>query len=488
MTKLLYPIRFLIILILELTALEAALIRSKEAVALAEVQETERARESAIREVVGEGEEYIVDVVKGRVCPYNSDDPEDCYPLEFEPDTEWKLVRPHQRVPPGLDIRMNLGIGGKEARLPLGGAHENKRSQGGIVNTNTDTDNLAAKINKLMHREKALQQQQQQQKRGASGSGTQSQEGNTQASQFASQFEFIQRCLETQRYQEAALIFEEIMEYAHDYKYGLALVTDKFEFITKISFDTSLSLELREVATRFILSCLRNNPPVVQYITTTYPDYFDNILKASLEIDPRDRSYSSSLVGRYISILRELLNRQNNPDAIRSETPKLMDDLLRLYPTVSNSGTKLKILEIVSQYLANVDQDQNGEDGSPPTEEMPLETVRFWATEFSEQIQDPEIVDELHVRQLFNALYAIKRRYKSNVRLDSSFMNWLDEQVVARSEHLNTGASGGSAEDDYLLVGRDPEQDEFDRKLIDSNHNVFGNPMAARIKKFRDEL
>lgn len=479
MTKLLLPIRFITLLLLESTALEAALIRSKEAVALAEVQETEIARES-IGEAAGEEKGYIVDVVKGRICPY--DDPDNCYPLEFEPETEWKLVRPHQRVPPGLEIRMNLDIGGKEARLSPGGEQV---LQGSIVNANTvtNTNNLAAKINKLMHREKALQQQEKRR-----GSESENQGGNTQVSQFAPQFEFIQRCVETQRYQEAALTFEEIMEYAHDYKYGLALVTDKFEFITDISFDTNLSLELREVATRFILSCLRNNPPVVQYITTTYPDYFDNILTASLEIDPRDRSYSSSLVGRYISILRELLNRQNNPDAIRSETPKLMDDLFRLYPNVSNSGARLKILEIVSQYLANVDQDQGQGDGNPPTVEMPLETVQYWATEFSEEIQDPETVDELHVRQLFNALYAIKRRYKSKVKLDSSFMNWLDEQVVARSEHLNTGASGGSAEDEYLLVGRDLEQDEFDRKLIDSNHNVFGNPMAARIKNFRDEL
>ena len=64
MTKLLLPIRFITLLLLESTALEAALIRSKEAVALAEVQETEIAREP-IGEVAGEEKGYIVDVVKG---------------------------------------------------------------------------------------------------------------------------------------------------------------------------------------------------------------------------------------------------------------------------------------------------------------------------------------------------------------------------------------------------------------------------------------
>ena len=61
------------------------------------------------------------------------------------------------------------------------------------------------------------------------------------------------------------------------------------------------------------------------------------------------------------------------------------------------------------------------------------------------------------------------------MQVPSSFLNWLNNQIQIR-ENIND------------LSERDPEQIEFNDRLKEIRHNVFGNPMAGRIKHFNDEL
>lgn len=44
-------------------------------------------------------------------------DPKDCYPRVFVPTEKFQEIRPHQDIPPGLHVRMNIYTGLKEARI-----------------------------------------------------------------------------------------------------------------------------------------------------------------------------------------------------------------------------------------------------------------------------------------------------------------------------------------------------------------------------------
>ena len=83
--------------------------------------------------------------------------------------------------------------------------------------------------------------------------------------------------------------------------------------------------------------------------------------------------------------------------------------------------------------------------------------------------------DEYHIKLFFNTLYNIKSHYGNDIKVPSSFLNWLNNQIQI-NENVND------------LSERDPEQIEFNNILKESRHNVFGNPMADRIKRFNDEL
>ena len=71
----------------------------------------------------------------------------------------------------------------------------------------------------------------------------------------------------------------------------------------------------------------------------------------------------------------------------------------------------------------------------------------------------------------FNTLYDIKSHYCSDVKVLSSFLNWLNSQIQIR-------------EDTNDLSERDREQIDFNNELKESRYNIFGNPVVDRIKYF----
>ncbi|CCF57776.1 hypothetical protein KAFR_0D01300 [Kazachstania africana CBS 2517] len=334
----------------------------------------------------------------------------ECYPLVFEPTNEWQIIRPGQQIPGGLDVKLNLETGLKEAKL-------------------LETEEISTDY------------------------------------EFTAQFNEIKGLLsngDEQSYDEIESKLDDLLEFAHDYKHGLKIISHEFKFITEnLSFNESLPFKLREISARLILSCLRNNPPVLNYINETYPSYVGDIFS---ELSKQNVLEVQILMKRYLNILLELISENYQFSNFEFGT------LSNIYKSTNDKQIKLKLLELISHSL----QEEHSVSNLQKRNE--LIDVKSLAQEFSTHIRDKSI-DELHVRKFFNSLFNLKKAYPNDIKVDEQFLNWLAQQSEERK--LNLGNQ---------LTERDLEQDSFDQKLIESRHLLFGNPMANRIKHFEDEL
>lgn len=355
-----------------------------------------------------------------------------CYPLIFEPETNWKEVKPEQRLPGGLDIRLNLETGKKEAKLVENSGM--KQQQGYKDNK----ENMA----------------------------------ESSEYEFTAQFKEVQQMLDSglKDYSQVESILDDLVEFAHDYKHGFKIISHEFALLKDLSFNETLPISLREVSTRIITSGLRNNPPVLTFIKTNYPDYINQIFnKISQEVNNKKISDNKKiLVRRYVSILNELIEQDDAAVSID------LDVLQKMYK-INDKQVQIKTLELASKIFAPENQNDSIllKRGNTQLSE---DRIQEWVNEYSKLIQDNGI-DELHLRKFFLSLYNIKKQYGASIKVDASFLNWLIDQIEIRKAHLNDG-----------LEERDTEQDTFDEKFISSRHIIFGNPLAEGIKRFNDEL
>ncbi|SMN20022.1 similar to Saccharomyces cerevisiae YOL031C SIL1 Nucleotide exchange factor for the endoplasmic reticulum (ER) lumenal Hsp70 chaperone Kar2p [Maudiozyma saulgeensis] len=372
-----------------------------------------------------------------------------CYPLLFEPSSEWQTVKPEQRLPAGLDIRVNLETGLKEAKLGDGNMVTNnnddkeKKDSDGVVQIIEDKSNLIKKD------ESAI----------------------VNNYEFSEQFAAIRINLNKGEYTQVAEQLEEIMEFAHDYKHGFKIVSKEFDLLKSVALNESIPITVRELDTRVIVACIRNNPPVIEYIEQNYPnfvrDIFNNINEVKKVTDD-----VQLLVKRFINILTVLI--ESDPTYIVGAVD--FETLRRVFYTIDDKALKFRILDIISTFIDRV----HNEDIAPVMKRdgilFVIPTIQDWVKEFSRYVKEVDI-DEDHLRKFFNTLYNLKTDFSKDIKVDTSFLNWLINQVEERKAHLADG-----------VEPRDPEQDEFDRKLINSRHLVFGNEMADSIKNFHDEL
>ncbi|EJS41799.1 sil1p [Saccharomyces arboricola H-6] len=365
-----------------------------------------------------------------------------CYPKIFEPKHDWQSILPGQELPGGLDIRINMKTGLKEAKLN-DEEHDN----------NSGTNELLI--------------------------ASESVKPSTDDYEFSNDFKEIRSIFDSHSTLSSHDItvledkFDNVMEFAHDYKHGYKIIVHEFPLLANVSLNENLSLTLRELSTRVITSCMRNNPPVVEFIDERFAGFKGQVILALSNLNDSNHKFSNILIKRYLSILNEL--------------PVTSQDL-PIYSTINlqnvyqrngkDKQLQIKVLELISKILKtgvrkNEDPDEvlykrNVQKWSPDLQE--------WANEFQAMAQDKEI-DELHMRTFFDTLYNLKSIFKSDITINKAFLNWLAQQCKERQSNLDNG-----------LHERDIEQDTFDKKLINSRHLIFGNPMAHRLKNFRDEL
>lgn len=357
-----------------------------------------------------------------------------CYPKVFEATDSWAEVKPGQQLPGGLDIRMDFETGLKEAKLISG------KPAGDLI-----VPAIAE---------------------------------NAKRDQKAASHEFVQEFNTVRDLASARLIdvqekaieakLDSLLEFAHDYKHGLEIITHEFDLLRNISFSNRFSINLRELSTRMIISCTRNNPRVVESINENHPQFVDEIFVEVKKLvhDHTANSKDLVLIKRYLSLLDELISDG------RTFTQRQVETLATACE-IPDKQIRIEVLELVSKLFTD------SPDGAAASSKRDLEkvvlNVQVWADNLQKMIQDKDI-DELHTRKFFNSLYNIKQEYK-DVKIGSTFLNWLSRQAVERKNQLDSD-----------LHERDPEQDLFDKRIVESRHLVFGNPMAHRMKNYDDEL
>lgn len=341
---------------------------------------------------------------------------QNCYPKVFEPTNYWKIVEKLQQLPAGLEVRMNMDTGVKEARL----------SQSDV--------NLSPQI---IEKESVYQ--------------------------FSKNFQNIRNIISREEcdYNEIDTILDDVIEFAHDYKYGFEIIKHEFHFLIGLALNNTILSSTRDLSARIIISCLRNNPPAIKFVNDHYPDVCTKIVTELSSVLSTTSSQIHILVKRYLSIIQVLthLSGQTINEHI----------LLQLY-NIEDKDIRIKILEIISRIYE--------EDKSNVFLKKSLESgnLQKWFDAFNTMIQSYSI-DEFHLRIFFQSMYKMKEVFPSEIHVSSSFLKWLADE----SENRKTYGLQKRDQD------QDPEQEVFDGLLIKSRHLIFGNPKAHRIKNF-DEL
>lgn len=258
---------------------------------------------------------------------------------------------------------------------------------------------------------------------------------------------------------------EDHLEDSHDYKKGYGIVERHFDALNALNSHSS-PLEARELSSRLILGCLRNNPPVKRLIWDKHPLYVSQIFDIYLKdlLSQPDDKLKFPLLKRYLSILIELITYTNDFKFVKDYRSTL--DAVYNIDTVT-SDILIKVLELISLRTSN------------------LKEAPAWVDRIVAVLNGTDIpLDELHKRFFFNALYKLKVEDKNFV-IPKDFLQWLAKESEQRTFNLKD-----VKENEDKLAVRDTEQEEFDQKLVDSRHKVFGNPLAARIKSndFIDEF
>ncbi|SCU78877.1 LAME_0A06216g1_1 [Lachancea meyersii CBS 8951] len=347
---------------------------------------------------------------------------DECYPKIFEAQEYWQEIRPEQQITAGLDVRMNLETGLREAKLSSKPARENQPKE------------PAKKV---------------------------PDENEPSSYEFSQDFAKIRELLAVQDYTAIDTLLDDLLEFSHDFKHGYKILTHEFGLLKSLIMAESSPMSTKLLTSAMFTACLRNNPPSVSYVQAVDPAFTQEIFtEITGLITGPPKGQRVVLVKRYLSIVQAMANEPSDLDE---------SILLRLCHW-GDAQIKRRALETAA-LLFHSNNAQSLQKMSQSAHE-----IQKWVDEFSLGLQD-EDVDELHIRNFFNSLHRIKEDYTKDVKLDSTFLNWLGKEATHRQQRLKNG-----------LQERDLEQDEFDQKLIDSRHLVFGNPMAHRIKRFDDEL
>ena len=360
-----------------------------------------------------------------------------CYPLEFEPLSEWQEIKPKQIIPKGLDIRINMDTGKKEAKLAAPAPAAPAPASDPDVSSS-----LADKQNFASHKEQGLEQL----------------NNEEDLHEFVSYFEAMQQDIDENNLQKIIGNLDNLMEFSHDYKHGYKLIKYEQPILMELIFHDNSNLQIVEMTTRLIAACLRNNPPAIEAF---YPTNVDKILDALMVFK------NQTIIKRFINILQNVAPKASNLDQVYGT-------LMHVYFSTTDQDIKIKILDILSTLELNTAHTRGKSIMKRSTDS---DAVKVWFNEYCKQIQQEDL-DEFHIRKFYKTLAQLKKETGFKIE-DKNFMKWISEQAVQRKKHLDSSVN---------IEQRDLEQDDFNKEFIEARHAVFGNPMAKRIKDFQDEL
>lgn len=348
-----------------------------------------------------------------------------CHPLDFVPKAAWTEVLPLQQLPIGLDIRMNLETGLKEAKLR---------------DLNISQEALAEDENDSL----------------------------SDLHEFTSMFENLKNS------QNVVNTLEELIDFSHDYKHGSKIIQMEQNFIISRLKDHNTTDEVKDLYLRLLTSCLRNNPPAREIFFIKNVDFVVQSIAEWVE------QKKPLLLKRCVNILQNVAYKAS---------PKvgLIDNLELLYNETTDLDLKIKILEIFSdlELLSEVEEDQANFYFNPQEKSIVKRNLdnksnlESWFKEYCEKIQ-VDSLDELYLTKFFKTLVKFKE-LDSDLKTDQAFTKWIAQESMKRFSKLEDNKTSN-------LETRDLEQELFDKEFIRIRHEVFGNKKASRIKIPLDEL
>ncbi|AGO10239.1 AaceriAEL340Wp [[Ashbya] aceris (nom. inval.)] len=348
----------------------------------------------------------------------------ECYPKLFEALQDWSTIKEGQQIPPGLDIRVDFSTGERQARLPSADVADSMENSVQVVDDSSEYE-------------------------------------------FTKEFQHVRAQVASGApdYDVVIKLLDDLVEYASDYTLGYKIITHEFTLLQELIFGKNVPTSVKELSSRIIVACLRNNTPCIDFVNMRFPDFARYLLEEAVAYgrQAKNDGEARTQVKRYLSIVEPLLIRE----------PQLIDEeaLKQLYE-VDDQTVKLKVLLIMARLYRG-----RGHHDDISKRSLESTDAQWWTAELSRAIQS-EHLDDFHVQELFHGLYALKKEHGRAVKTDPTFLGWLAEETGNRKERM--------AQD---TQARDPEQTEFDRLLIESRHLVFGNPMAHRMKNLEyDEL
>lgn len=374
----------------------------------------------------------VVDPSAKYIC--SEEDSTDCYPQIFVPTEEWKTIRPGQEIPPGLHVRINMETLQKEAKLMSEDERESeeKETQKEVENQvpavyeTSDVSTFNGALNAVL-------------KFGDKISATSSGKLNEKD---------IENAAET------------LVDLSHDLEHGVRLTQDPKIFISILDIADNVGLDLKEKLLRIMGSSLRNNPEAIGNVLKLQNPQFINRLFDYLE----DKNAEEVVKKRVIGIIHALsLNNSFKLEYLSLQRGRGIDRLVSVFPELEHAS-QVRVMNILEDLGLVADLEKRQEE-SPQ-----LEFSNFLQSSLHER----KVVAEPQFQLYFNKLTQLHKQNK-DLKPTPEFLQWLAQEANVRVEgHKDT---------------RDisPENQDFDRQMLQARHEVFGNPNAMR-KAYLDEL
>jgi nucleotide exchange factor SIL1 len=352
----------------------------------------------------------------------------DCYPAQFEPTNEYRLIREGQHIPQGLDIQVDWQTGEKFAKLSDSEGSEKFRElievedKRKVVNYSDDD---VEEDSEIIAMKKAY--------------GSHSTLNVKDSLDLLLSYEDEPKLLEG---------LESLTEHSHNLNDGI-LISEPLYLEKLLELIDGGDPKLKELSLRIIAQSLRHNEDALANVDLdlVFPKVIQ-VLKS--ERDP-------VLQKRTLGVISSLIqNEEGSTKFLDLGGDGVLLDNLKHF----KEDSQIRSLEILEDLKARLTKRDNSYD---------LKLFKI----LQEALKNGDIEGEHSVSYAFDRLTELKQENK-DFKTDTGFLEWLANIVTSKSLIKRDGK--GEVEDDSLH-----------RKLLEARHLVFGNPNALR-KAFDDEL
>lgn len=407
----------------------------------------------------------LVDPTAEVICPDSN--PANCYPKIFVPSDEWQIVREDQHIPPGLHVRINLETGLEEAKLDEDTPHQNPEL---VVVPQPDdlgekihdtNENIKHKIQDTLAKYKKDKQE-----------FVRSKVSQSDLNDFSSSVEELLAFGDGGDISRLDKALDTLTDLSHDIEFGVQLSKDAniFAALQNVASLAAAEDEVTEKALRIMGSSLRNNPEAIANVIKNQPLSFFSELFEILQLPTTTDVIQKRILGviHALSADRQLAYQHFSTNYLEHSSG--LDTLLGFFPKAGRSA-KERIILILEDLNVITDTTSSNDQRSLELSMKPEYKV---SNLLQSILSEGKSKSEQQFQEYFSSLVSLHTDHA----LDTSkeFLGWLSEEVELRKL--------GKRARDVIYSGLDTD---FDAKMMEARHVVFGNPNAYR-KAYGDEL